>query len=451
MSAGPTLTILGGGVTALSAAYLAARAGARVRVIEAGERMGGLLNTFPVFGNRLEYYYHHFFTHDAEIHWLLGELGLRDRLFYRSTSMGIYHGGVHYAFNGLADLMRYRPVGWCDKLRFALSSLYLGHGARWEAGETVTAAEWLRRYAGRTSWESIWEPMLKVKFGAYAESVPLSWLIGRLRQRLHSRKSGDERLGYLNGSLQLLTDTLCASLEKMGVELISGASVESLEVREGKLQRVRTSQGDFEDERFLCTLPQPVLADLLKPVAPDFASSLAEIDYFSAICVVLEMKASLSDYYWLNVAEPGCPFGGVIEHTHFVGVEYYGGRHLAYLSRYHEPDHALAKQSCEQVRETFLAALPTVFPDKDLAMIQEAHVFRARHAAPICGVNFSKLIPACKSPVERLFLANMTHVYPDERSVNNSIRVAAEACRCMGLGGEAVPVGSSMAGLIGFR
>ena len=72
------LLIVGGGITGLSAAYFAAKKGLKVTVIEAGKTFGGLLSTFEIGGNRLEYYYHHFFTHDEELNFLINDLGIKD-------------------------------------------------------------------------------------------------------------------------------------------------------------------------------------------------------------------------------------------------------------------------------------------------------------------------------------------------------------------------------------
>jgi hypothetical protein len=47
-----------------------------------------------------------------------------------------------------------------------------------------------------------------------------------------------------------------------------------------------------------------------------------------------------------------------------------------------------------------------------------------------------------------MYLAAMPHVYPDERSCNNSIRVAAEACNVMGIKTAAVPRCASSSGQI---
>ncbi len=50
------LVILGGGATGLVAAYLAARAGHSVVVLEGTAEPGGLLGTFPIGSTRLEHY-----------------------------------------------------------------------------------------------------------------------------------------------------------------------------------------------------------------------------------------------------------------------------------------------------------------------------------------------------------------------------------------------------------
>ena len=117
-----SLIVVGGGITGLSAAYFAARAGIRVTVLEGANSMGGLLSTFEVGGNRLEWFYHHAFTHDVELLWLLRELGIENRMRFERGTMGVYRGGHTYSFNAPADLLRFKPMGLSDKARFALTS-----------------------------------------------------------------------------------------------------------------------------------------------------------------------------------------------------------------------------------------------------------------------------------------------------------------------------------------
>lgn len=445
-----SVTILGGGITGLVCAYLLAKNGIQVRVIESSKQFGGLLGTFEVGGTRLEHYYHHFFTHDAEINWLLADLGLAGKIFFRKTSMGVFRQGRSYDFNGIADLLRYAPIDWLGKFRFAATSLYLGRYAHWQEGEEISALDWFYRYAGRSVTDSLWRPLLEIKFGPYYDRVPIAWMIGRLSQRMQSRQAGEERLGYLEGSLHTLLEHLLQRLQMMGVEMISDAPVEVLKIVGGRLLAVETRQGRFAGETFVATMPTPHLAELLQAAgAVPLAQSLGKIGYFGAVCGVLEMTQPLGRHYWLNIAEPGLPFGGIIEHTHFIDPSVYGGRHLAYLSRYFAPEEDIATMNESSIRELYLAGVVRVYPNFKRVNLLDFHLFRTSHAATICDLGFSRKVPECRTEVGGLYLANMAHVYPDERSVNNSIRVACETVREMGYNSSMVPKGRSLSGLLG--
>lgn len=446
----PDLVVIGGGITGLSAAYMAAAAGKKVTVIEAGKNFGGLLSTFEIGGNRLEYYYHHFFTHDRELHWLIYELGLKEKLFYRKTSMGVYHRKKIYRFNTLSDLLRFKPISFTGKIRFGLTSIYLGKFADWKKNENIPCIDWFRKWAGKSATAALWSPLLKIKFGPHASKVPLSWMIGRLRQRMNSRKSGDERLGYLEGSLQLLLDTLLEKLKQMNVELVTNAPVEKISFNNNLVSSVKTPLSHYTGKNFLFTIPGTHLSRLLRQEQPKLARSLGKIQYFGAVCVILELSQPLSEIYWLNIADKDLPFGGIIEHTNFIAESNYNGSHIAYLSRYFAAEEEIASMTEADIQEMMIDYLPVIFPDFDKKQIKNSFVFRTNTAAPVCDLNFSGKVPNCKSETDNLYIANMSHVFPDERSTNNSIKIAAEAVRCMGIPLTIPKKTNSLSGKIGF-
>lgn len=445
------LTIIGGGITGLSAAYIAAKDGWEVTVLESSSEIGGLIKTFPIGGNRLEYYYHHFFTHDAELLWLLKELELTNNLYFRKTSMGIFRNHKIYDFNSPKDLLKYSPMGLLDKIRFGLSSLYLGKFANWQKWENSAALDWFYRYAGRRATESIWKPMLEIKFGPYAEKVPVAWMVGRLRQRMNSRKGTEERLGYLKGSLQKLLDTLINKLQTMGVQIILQTRVNKLLIKDAKIYGIETTSGKFSNGIFLATLPVSYLVPLLKDDMLYYANELSKIKYFGAVCTILELSRPLSHIYWLNVADKGFPFGGVIEHTNFVSPSEYNGSHIVYLSRYFAQTDPLASASTSEIKSQMLALIERINPRFNQSWIKNVYVFRTFTAAIVCDLNFSRKVPNCMTPIKNFFLANMSHIYPDERSCNNSIRIAAQACKRIGIDSSIVPFNSSLAGQIGMN
>ncbi len=445
------LIIVGGGITGLASAYLAAKAGKKVAVLEATKKMGGLLSTFQIGGNELEFYYHHFFTHDAELNWLIKDLGIADKLFFKKTTMGVFRNNKIYNFNSGIDLLKFKPISWVDKVKFGLSSIYLGKFAQWEKLENVSALSWFRKWAGKTSTSSLWEPMLNIKFGPYADKVPLAWMVGRLRQRLGSRKGGDERLGYLTGSLKTLLIALQEKLAQLNVDLITEMPVDNFEIQNSKLVSVSSGENKLLATDFLVTIPTNRFATLIKNDLPDYSAQLDRVKYFGALCVILEMTKPLSDVYWLNVAALGFPFGGVIEHTNFIPPSEYNGSHIAYLSRYFAYEEKIATMTDDEIKKMMVAKLPEIYPNFKESDLKEVYLFKTMTAATVCDMNFSEKIPSCKTPLQNMYLASMPHVYPDERSTNNSIRVAAEACRVMGMDTNYVPANSSLAGKIGFE
>jgi protoporphyrinogen oxidase len=443
-----SLVIVGGGITGLASAYLAAKAGIKVTVLEAADTAGGLLSTFEAGGNRLECFYHHAFTHDVELLWLLRELGIEDRMEFHRGTMGVYRGGKTYAFNRPRDLIDFKPMNFADKARFAFSSFYLARCAQWRRHENVSALDWFYRNAGRRATQALWEPLLRVKFGPYADKTPLAWMIGRLRQRINSRRRGEEKLGYVKGSLRVLLVELLQALDRLGVQVQTGVRVRGMTVQKGELQSLQTDAGSIRAEAYLFTIPIPYLADLVQPVNEPYAAELRQIEYFGAVCTILELARPLSPIYWLNIADPGLPFGGIIEHTNLISPEEYDGRHLVYLSRYFASNDPLAQMKPAEIQAVMLTGLKTVYPALAESDILKVLVFSSRTAAVVCDLNFSQKVPKCRTPLARLYLAAMPHIYPDERSCNNSIRVAAEACRVMGVNSAAVPRCASLSGQI---
>jgi protoporphyrinogen oxidase len=438
--------VIGGGATGLAAAYLLRRNGADVTVLEASPEPGGLLSTFEVGeGVRLEYFYHHFFTHDTEINWLLEELGLKEKAIFRPTTMGMMRNGEIYPFDGPTDVLTFGAMSLPARLRFGMSAAMLTYLPGFEDDEETSALKWFRRWAGQEATETIWEPMMDIKFGGAADQIPIAWMAGRLRQRARSRDGTEEKLGYLEGSLQVLVDRLVEVLREDGVEIRCNAPVEQFITNDGHVAGAQTPEQVFESDAVLSTVPTPILAGLVEEVNDEYARSLRDIEYMGAICTILSMEEPLSPVYWLNVADPGYSFGGVIEQTHLIPPEEYGGRHLAYLSRYVSADHPLWSKEDDELLSQQLSELERLFGHEVKPIVNDHWIFRGRFAAPITGLKFSEKIPSYDTPIPGLYMAAMPHVYPDERSTNNSIRIAAAAVKEMGLDSSFVPDGISLA------
>ncbi len=61
----PHVAVIGGGFCGFAAAYELGRRGVRATVLERGAEVGGLAGSFAAGGERLEKFYHHWFTGDV--------------------------------------------------------------------------------------------------------------------------------------------------------------------------------------------------------------------------------------------------------------------------------------------------------------------------------------------------------------------------------------------------
>src|SRR4051812_230599 len=124
-SSAPHVAVIGGGICGLAIAHRLARSGTRVTVLEASDQLGGLGTFFPSGTRWVERFYHCVMPTDDQLLGLLGELGLRDDVGWRKTTMGMVFEGRHHKFNSALDLLRFTALRLRDRLRFGVVSVLL--------------------------------------------------------------------------------------------------------------------------------------------------------------------------------------------------------------------------------------------------------------------------------------------------------------------------------------
>jgi protoporphyrinogen oxidase len=418
------VVVIGAGFTGLSAAWELARRGVRVTVLEADPEVGGLAGTFEVQGERLEKFYHHWFTNDEHVNDLVAELGVADRVVYRPTRTGMYFANTVFRMSSPLDVLRFTPLRFVDRLRLGILALRARGVREWKPLEELTAEEWLIRLGGREVFRVVWEPLLHGKFGPFASSISAVWFWNKLKLRGGSRdKTGAEMLAYYRGGFAALADRLAEEVVRLGGEIQTSRRATGLGVRDGAVRGVETSAGELAADAVLATTSLPIFAELVEPHTEErYVESLRAIDYLANVCLVLELDRSLSSTYWLNVNDPGFPFVGVIEHTNFEPASTYGGRHIIYLSKYLPEDAELFTMSDDEVLDYCVPYLERMFPEFQRSWILAAHVWRARFSQPIVTRRYSAMIPAEQTPIDGLYLTTMAQVYPEDRGTNYAIR-----------------------------
>ena len=438
--------IIGGGAAGLAAAYELTKQGHYAEVFEAAPFLGGQASTFEVGGGQLERGYHHLFVSDTAMTELIHELGLGDQLAWLESKVGFYHSGRIWDFATPMDLLRFKPLTLLQRLRLGLWTFALQKTRNWQKFEGVTAQDWLTRHLGAETYRTIWEPMLRGKFGEYYDQISMTWLWGKIYLRVASREKGlqKERLGYPMGSFGEVFDRLGERIVEQGGAVHISARVNRVAVDDNggatglEVQLAGQEAEVREYDAVIATTPSYVFTRLVSNLPPDYLDKLVNVRYLAAVLIILTLDRPLSPKYWLNIADRSLPFVGLIEHTNMIDPALYGGRHIVYLTNYTARESDLYQKNDAELLEDFIPHLQKINPEFDRSWIREYYHHKVDGAQPIIGVNYSQRIPDHRTPIRNLYLANTTQIYPEDRGTNYSVRMGRQVAEMVlrdGVGG----------------
>src|SRR5438093_13609465 len=80
---------------------------------------------------------------------------------------------------------------------------------------------------------------------------------------------------------------------------------------------------------------------------------------------------------------------------------------------------------------SYIAAIRRIRPELDASWLKQHWVFRAPYAQPIVTTDYLSTLPPHRTPIPGVFLANMAHVYPQDRGQNYSLRLGERMAALM--------------------
>ena len=197
---------------------------------------------------------------------------------------------------------------------------------------------------------------------------------------------------------------------------------------------LETPEGAKRYDQCLATTSPQLLARLAPGLPESYLQGLLRLKSMGAVVMVLALKHQLSPegYYWYNLPKAaGFPFLALVEHTNFLSPEYFGGDHIVYLGDYLEPDHEYFSLTQEELLERFLPLLSRINPDFKPEWVRKSWLFRTKYAQPVPEVNHSRNIPAVRTPLQGLYFASMSQVYPWDRGTNFAVEIGRQAAGMM--------------------
>ncbi|MEJ2448393.1 MAG: FAD-dependent oxidoreductase [Anaerolineales bacterium] len=206
-----------------------------------------------------------------------------------------------------------------------------------------------------------------------------------------------------------------------------------LETAERDLE-VSTEAGVETYDQVLVTTSPGLLAKMVPSLPDSYQSGLRGLKSMGAIVVTLSLSQQLSQegYYWYNIPkDQGYPFLSVVEHTNYLSPEHFGGDHIVYCGDYRDADHRYFSLSKDEILDIFLPALKKINPDFDRSWVKKSWMYRTKYAQPVPELNHSKRIPPLETPIQGLYFASMSQVYPWDRGTNFAVEIGRKAAKLM--------------------
>ena len=422
--------IVGGGLLGLTLAYRLAQQGRRVTLLEAADHLGGLADAWRLGDVVWDRHYHVTLLSDKYLRAILTELDLDREMQWVQTKTGFHVDDRLYSLSSSLEFLRFPPLGLWDKMRLAWTIYYASRIRDWKTLENIPVADWLRRHSGDRTFRRIWLPLLKAKLGDAWQRTSAAFIWATIARMYAARRTGlkKEMFGYLPGGYAKLLATMQRKLTELGVEIRLSSPVESItREADGRLRIVAAGGQSAWFDRVVVTTPTPVAAKVCPQLSAAELGRLQGVEYLGIVCASLLLKRPLSPYYVTNITADWAPFTGVIEMTALVAPEQFGGRSLIYLPKYVTSADPAGRQTDEEIKSSFLAALGRMFPDFRPADVLAFQVSRVRNVFALSTLGYSQRVPETRTTIPGLYLVNSAQIVNGTLNVNETVRLAEES------------------------
>jgi protoporphyrinogen oxidase len=403
------IAIIGAGPTGLTAALKLSLKNHQVVVFEKEKFAGGLMAGFKKKGWdwSLEYFYHHIFPSDKEAIKLIHQLGLKEHLYFQKPKTSIFKKGRIDRFDSAISLVKFPHLPFIDKIRAGIMTLSFKINNNWLEMEKFEATEGIKKIYGLKTYQVLWRPLLKSKFGSNYKNISLAWFWSRLKKR-------SNQLGYLKGGFQILIDKMVEEIKKNKGQILFNHEIKNFE----EIKKL----GQFD--RVIFTTPSSIFLKIMGNKLPqEYQQKIKKMKMIGTVDLILSLKESfLTDgTYWLNVNEEKFPFVAVVEQTNFIEEKYYNNQKILYVGGYYAQNHRYFKMSKEAILKEWFPYLQKINKKFKESLITDIKLSANAFAQPIVPTDYSKDILAHQTPVKNVYLTNMQQIYPWDRGLNYAI------------------------------
>jgi len=419
------LIVIGAGAMGLSATYQALSDGKKVLLLEADDIPGGMTAHCKIGNLSIERYYHFICKTDYDTFKLIDELGIKDKLKWRTTKMGYFYQGKNYKWGNPLALLAFPKLNLIEKFRYGLMAFWSTKRKNWDKVEPLTAPVWLKGWLGESGYNKLWHRLFYLKFYHFTDEISATWIGTRIKRIGLSRKSlMQEQLGYLEGGTEMLVAALTQRIDKLGGTIKCSEAVQNIkELDQGC--SVSTKNGTYTATRVISTVPTPHISRIVPSLSEDLKAQYDAIPNIGVCCLIFNLKKQTTPNFWHNIIDERHNVPGIIEFSNLREID----SHIVYVPYYMPHDQKRWDWSDEALLGEAFAAIKDINPEITEDHIIDTKVSRLKYSQPICRPNFLDTLPAVQTPIKGLQIADTCYYYPEDRGISESIKFGREMAR----------------------
>ncbi|MEJ7745155.1 MAG: NAD(P)/FAD-dependent oxidoreductase [Luteimonas sp.] len=416
--------VLGAGPMGLMAALELLRKGHVVDIYERDDRIGGMSASFNFDGLEIERYYHFICKTDTPLFGLLDNMGIADKLKWSDTKMGYFYNGHLYKWGSPLALLAFPKLGLISKLRYALHVMVAKNISDWSRLNRVNATAWLRKWLGKRGYEVLWQRTFYLKFFEYTDHLSAAWIGTRIKRIALSRRNLlQESLGYLEGGSQILLARMEQAILALGGRIHLRKGIDRVVTEHGTVTGILVAGQFHPCDAVVSTAPIQYIPSLAPDLPADFVRQIGRVENIPVACVILKLRHSVSENFWMNISDPDMGIPGIIEYSNLnPGTR--EGEHIVYAPFYMPKTHPKWSNSNDKLISEVIGYLGRINPAFTEDWVIARHCHRYEFAQTICPPGFMEILPSMRTPLAGLFMADTSYYYPEDRSISESIQAA---------------------------
>ncbi|HEX6943377.1 MAG TPA: NAD(P)/FAD-dependent oxidoreductase [Gemmatimonadaceae bacterium] len=327
LQGGDHVVVIGGGPAGLTAAYLLARDGVRVTVLEADDIVGGISRTAQYHGYRFDIGGHRFFTKIAPVeslwHEILGPEFIQVPRLSRIHYSGKYFDYPLKAKNALLGLGLWNTF-------LCVASYIKWHFRPYPVEENLE--QWVTNRFGKRLFEIFFKTYTEKVWGIPCTEIRAEWAAQRiqglslakailnaaqLQKRSDNIKTLIDKFQYPRLGPGQMWETATDKIRDMGGQVLLKHDVTSLEHDAGRIVAVtvKTPNGTrrIEADHVISTMPLRNLARALDPAPPAAIRAAGDgLNYRDFLTVALMIDAdNVFPDNWIYIHTPGVKVGRI--------------------------------------------------------------------------------------------------------------------------------------------